>query len=351
MGEKELLVIGEKVFFKNIAVSGPRPLDDPRGHHYDVGFRCIRFLESQTKMLKRLVAANRHQHGGGPYLKRFQVDRLLLNQLELIESCRLPLLAGDPLRDGEKREQSACEQDPADCCDLFGEQVNQRRGQKTQQHQQNPQGKLVPAPAKIQRDLPLPGLPVFEAQDKHGEGIEDKTPDYSEGIGLSEDVGFAPAGYNRSDLQCGDEIDDSITCAVTDVRLAEPARQDSIFRNSVENAVGPDHGGVDGSGEHQEAHEHHKHLKGQAEKIGAFHVHGQPADQVVFELRHSNRIGNDHDAKESDERSEKQTVYEYDQARPFQILYFRKGNLAVDLCQRFLAAHGQHRMTESNQDA
>ena len=47
MGEKELLVIREKVFLENIAVSSPRPLDDPRGHHHDVGFRCIRFLESQ----------------------------------------------------------------------------------------------------------------------------------------------------------------------------------------------------------------------------------------------------------------------------------------------------------------
>ncbi len=131
MGEKELLVIGEKVFFENIAVSSPRPLDDPRGHHHDVGFRCIRFLESQAKMLKRLVVANRHQYGGGPDLKRIQVDGLLLNQLELIESCCLSLLAGDSLRDGEKREQSAREQDAADCCDLFGEQVNQRRGQKT----------------------------------------------------------------------------------------------------------------------------------------------------------------------------------------------------------------------------
>ena len=119
-------------------------------------------------MLKRLVVANGHQYGGGPYLKRIQVDRLLLNQLELIESCSLSLLAGDSLRDCEQREKSARKEDAADCGNLFGEQVNQRRGQETQQHQQNPQGKLVSAPADIQRNLPLPALPGLEAQDKHG---------------------------------------------------------------------------------------------------------------------------------------------------------------------------------------
>ena len=85
-------------------------------------------------------------------------------------------------------------------------------------------------------------------------------------------------------------------------------------------------------------------------KKGPCEIHGQAADQVLEKIP-ADVVGNNHDGEEGNQRGEHQAVNEdYEPS-----LFEDSGSLglfdfAVDLRQRFLAAHGQHGVTEGDED-
>ena len=80
-------------------------------------------------------------------------------------------------------------------------------------------------------------------------------------------------------------------------------------------------------------------------------VHGQPGDQVVLVNRDAHRVGNDHHEQQRGEAGENEAVDRDDDGGALQVLQLGMGQFAVDLGQRFLAAHGQHGVPEGDQDA
>ena len=56
-----------------------------------------------------------------------------------------------------------------------------------------------------------------------------------------------------SDLKADDQVEDAMGRPEPAVRMAEPVRQDAVFGDAVEHAVGPDDRRVHGAGQHQRA--------------------------------------------------------------------------------------------------
>ena len=135
------------------------------------------------------------------------------------------------------------------------------------------------------------------------------------------------------------------------MRLAEPVGENAIFRNAVEDAIGADDRGVDRARQNQETHHHHKRTKSQPQQQGPVLIHGQPGDEVVLVNRNSHRVRNNHHEQQRREPGKNETVDRDDDGRALQVLQLGMGQFAVDLGQRFLAAHGQHGMPKGNQDA
>ena len=71
-------------------------------------------------------------------------------------------------------------------------------------------------------------------------------------------VDIAAAEQDGAELQKHHHVDDAVAGAETFVGLAEPVGQYTVFGNAVEHAVRADDGGVDRSGENQEADHHDK---------------------------------------------------------------------------------------------
>ena len=148
--------------------------------------------------------------------------------------------------------------------------------------------------------------------------------------------------------QADNHVDDAVAGPEPFVGLLEPGGQNTVFDHPVEYAVGADDGGVHGPGKNERAHDDHEALEDKPQRVRADHVHRQAADEVgKIVLTHP--IGNDHDREERNQRSEKQAVQEDHQPGLLQVLEFGMFDLAVDLGQRLLAAHGEHRMAEADQ--
>ena len=82
---------------------------------------------------------------------------------------------------------------------------------------------------------------------------------------------------------------------------------------------------------------------------GPVQTHRQAADQVLEELRPYG-VRNDHHREERNQRGEHHAVDENHQRRFFQVRQLGMLDFAIDLRERFFAAHGQHRMPQAHED-
>ena len=134
------------------------------------------------------------------------------------------------------------------------------------------------------------------------------------------------------------------------MRLEEPVGHHAVFGHAVEHAVGTDDRRVHRAGQDQEADDHHEAVQQQGQQ-GPRHVHGQSADEVVLVELHADFIGNQHHGQEGNARREQQAVDEDDEGRLLEVLHLGRFDLAVDLGEGLLAAHGQDRMSEGHEQA
>ena len=146
-----------------------------------------------------------------------------------------------------------------------------------------------------------------------------------------------------------DQVDEARSGAELVVRMAEPVGQHAIFGHAVEHAVRADDGRVHRARQNQRAHQHDESVEQQAHGHGADQEHREAADQVVQKLR-PRRVRNDHHREERNQRREQQAVDENHEAGALQVLQLGMRDLAVDLRQAFLAAHGQQRVSQADQD-
>src|SRR5262249_23053522 len=143
-----------------------------------------------------------------------------------------------------------------------------------------------------------------------------------------------------------DNVDYAVARAEFWVRLTEPGRENTIFGNAIEDAVGTDDGGVDGAGENNGAYDNDEYVENDACEERASKVQGEAPDEV-FQKALADVIGDDHDCEERDERSEDQAVNENDEAGFFEIRKLRVLDFAIDLSEGFFSAHSEDGVTES----
>ncbi len=147
------------------------------------------------------------------------------------------------------------------------------------------------------------------------------------------------------------QIHDAVAGAELPMRLAEPVGQHAVFGDAHQHAGRTDDRGIDRAGKNQEADDHDKNAEDNPQHLRPDHVHRQAGDQVVAVNRHAHRVGDQHHRQQRTDAGEEEAVDRDHDRGALQVLELGMLDLAVDLGQRFLAAHGQHRMAEGHQDA
>ena len=142
-------------------------------------------------------------------------------------------------------------------------------------------------------------------------------------------------------LQAGDEVKQPVGRAVFGVRLEEPVGQHAVLGDAVEHAVGADDGGIDGARQDQEADADHEGFEHQLQPGGPEDVPGQTADEVAAIELHADFVGDQYHGQKADAGREHEAVDEDDESGFLEVGQLRRLDLAVDLGQRLLAAHGQ----------
>ncbi len=237
---------------------------------------------------------------------------------------------------------------PAIVASVLGEQVHDGGREQDGRDHNQAEGDLGLADVQIARHLPLAIARLGEAQHQHRQRLHGEAPDHAEGIERGQLVDVAAAEDDGEQLHADDQIDDAIAGAVAVVRLLEPGGENAVFGHAVQHAVRADDGSILRAGQNQDANQHHEAVEKQLQAHGPDQVHGDAADQVG-EIIGANLVGNDHDREERNQRGEEQAVDEDHQPGLFQILQLGMLDLAIDLGQRFLAAHGQHRVAEADE--
>ena len=257
----------------------------------------------------------------------------------------------DALGNGEDQEERAGKTQPGNRGDRLGEQIQDGGAEQHQKDGEQSHRNLVAGDGDVGRHFPAAFALVLDAQHQHGQAVEGEAPDHAEGVGLAQQVHVAAAHQDGEDLQNHDQVDDPVGGAESRMRLAEPVGENAVFRNAVENAVGTDDRGIDRARKDQEADHHHEGRGKQPQQQRAVLIHGEAGDQVVLVNRDPHRVRNDHHEQQRREPGKDEAVNRDDDGGALQVLQLGMGQFAVDLGQRFLAAHGQHGMAEGDQDA
>src|SRR5271166_1182535 len=253
--------------------------------------------------------------------------------------------------EGEDREEDRRKNQAAHGGHRLGEQIHDRGGEQNHPDRGQSDGDLDPKQVKVGRHLPVAHSLVAVAQHQHGDGFEDETPDHAEGIRFTQGVDVAPADDDGEELQSNDEIDDAIGGAVALVRTTEPIGEHAVFRDAIEHAIRADDGGVDRARENQESDNHDEGAEGQAHDLRADHMHGEAGDQVVAVHLHADVVRDQHDREQRDEAGEDEAINADDDGGALQVLKFRVRQFAIDLCQRFFAAHRQDGVSKAYDEA
>ncbi len=100
-----------------------------------------------------------------------------------------------------------------------------------------------------------------------------------------------------------------------------------------------------------EADHDHEAVEQQLRPQRADDVHRQAADEVVGVVLHAHVGGDEQHGQEADAAGQHQAVEEDDEGGLLEVLQLRRLDFAVNLGQRLLAAHGQDRVAEGDEDA
>src|SRR6266700_5490795 len=233
--------------------------------------------------------------------------------------------------------------------DRFGEQVYDGDQKQYPRDQPQSHGNLYATESEIQRHLKFALARTGVAENQHREAVHREAPDHPESVKVRKKRDVSATDDDGDDLQRHDDIDDAMARAEPFVRLPEPGAEHAVFRNAVQYAVGADDGRVHRACQDQSAHNDNKAVEYQADDKWPFQIHRQSADQVFQELL-AHTIRNDHHGKERNQGGKDQTVDKNNRAGLFQVGKLGAFDFAIDLRQRFLAAHREDGMTQCDED-
>ena len=171
--------------------------------------------------------------------------------------------AGGTLREREHKEEQDGEHHSRNRSGGLGEQVHNSDREQDQRDQAEANGDFDSADSEVERHLILTLARLLVAQHEDRKAIHRETPDHAEGIEIREKRHVAAADQNRQDLQPRDDIDNPVRRAELAVRLPEPVRKHSIFRNAVQHTVRAHNRRIHRAGQDHRAHHHDKSVKDQ----------------------------------------------------------------------------------------
>ena len=184
--------------------------------------------------------------------------------------------------------------------DGLGKQVNESNEEKYKSDETEADGKLRAEDSEIERDLEFALARLGITKNENGEAVHRETPDDAKRVEVCKERDIASAQENGDDLQRDDDVDDAIAGAETRMWLTEPGAEHAVFRDTVENTVRAQDGGVNGAGENESSNDHDKSMKDEAGNVRALKVHGQAANQILQVIL-AFAIGNDHDGEKGNE--------------------------------------------------
>ena len=279
-------------------------------------------LEHPAQVIQSVVVADGHQHVAGAYAERAAVDRVALQQLEVV----LHMLFGErvlfPIHvfgNREDHEKDRREGNTREGSYGFRSQVYEGRREQNEHDRKQADGYFSSANGEVRGNFPAALTFVLEAQDEHGQAVESETPNHAEGIRFTEHIDVAAARQNGEDLQQNDHVDDAGAGPILAVGKAEPIGEDAIFGDTVEDAIGSDNRGVDGAGEDEEPDHDDKCAEDQAQDERPPHVHGEAGDEIVFVDWNPDGVWNQHDRQQCGQSGENEAVDGDDDRGFFQI--------------------------------
>jgi len=125
-----------------------------------------------------------------------------------------------------------------------------------------PTGISTPRHVEIQRDLHS-GPPAACSAAPRPRAPHGEAPDTPKSVGLAQHVDIA--ALMRMVISCSahNHVDDAGSGVELMVRMPEPVGEHAVFRHAVEDAVGPDDGGVHRAGKNQVPTSNHEAVKEQ----------------------------------------------------------------------------------------
>src|SRR5579884_269511 len=208
-------------------------------------------------------------------------------------------------------------------------------------------GDFDAANANVERNLVFLIVTLI-TKHENTQRFQEKAPDHAEGVSFAEQIHVAAAGGYRGDLQQRDGVDHAMRRTVLAMGFTEPIQQDAVFGDAVENAVRPDNGGIDGSGENQYADNDDEHVEQKAQQLRTGKLHGERAEEVIAVFVPDIRRRNDHGGEQSDDARADDGVPADDIGRDPEVLHFRVRDFAVHLRERLKTAHGKQGVSERN---
>src|SRR6202453_3600456 len=345
-----LLDAAEKLIGFEFVFTGAGAAQQTHVEHDNVAAAGLQPVEHIAQVIEIEVIADRHEDIAGTRANRLGAQFAFELEVELIHlDVRDAAVAATPLGDREYDVEQDRENAARHRRNRLGEEVYDRDQEKDQRDDAEADRNLNAADAQIKRHLEFALAGIGVAQHENGEAVHREAPDHAEGVQVGQEGDVAAADDDRRDLQDDDDVDDAIAGAELRMRLTEPLAKHAVFGNAIEHAVGPDDCSVDRAGENQRSDDNDETVEDQAGDERPGEIHREAADQI-FEEALADVVRDDHHGEKRNQRCEDQAVNENDHARFFEVGQLGAFDFAIDLRERFFAAHGEHGMAERDEN-
>src|SRR6266571_7753626 len=293
LGEELLFDAAEELFGLEFMFAGSGAAQQAHVEDDKIAASGFDAVEDVAKMVERVVIADGNEDIAGTGAHGLGREFALLLEIELIELGVGPAaLSGNSFGDLEDDKKNYGETDAGERGDLLGKEVDDAESEKRNGDEGQADGDFQVSKLQIQGHTEFAFSGLLVAKHQHGQAFHRETPHHAKGVGFAEHKDVPPAQDDGEELEDHHEIEDAMGSAETAVRLPEPLGKDAVLGYAVQHAVRPHDGGVDGSGEHQDADDDHQRLEGQPQVVRADKIHGQTANQVS-EVLWANRVRND----------------------------------------------------------
>src|SRR5437016_5771810 len=349
--EQLLLFEAEELVVRQFVFAAAGTVQESHMKHDYVLLVGIDAVENRAEVMQRVVIANHHQHIARPDAQPFRSEIVAGLQIELIEfrvfSC--PIF-GRLLGYGENREENDGECDARNGRNLLRQKIDEAQRDERQGDQSQTHGDFNVADFEIERYTKFSFAAMAVPKDEYGQSFRCEAPHDAERVRFAKDKDIAAAEQDRGNLEKDDQIENVVRGTELPVRMTEPLRQNPVLRNSVQHAVRSHNRRIHRPGQHERADDGDEAAEGNPERQRPGQIHCETADGIVLKAG-PHGVRNNHHGEERHARREDQAVDENNEARLFEILQFRMLDLAINLRHGLFAAHGENRMTQSDQNS